>query len=246
MFARSKFLGTLFGLVLAAAVLPATGRAQGLPPLAKQLKPQETAIILVDFQANFTAPDGAHYTRLKPFIEGAKMLDQTVELVKQARALGVTIVHATEGYTSDYREVDATNPGGFRRAQLARQAWKIGSKEAAYYQPLLDGAGKTDLVLPPRSQVSAFGGTGLNEILRAKGIKNVAIAGFTTDVCNYATTVAAYDLSYHVYALKDAMAPYYPELSASLLKDVYPMWSKVVGNQQFLEMLDPPAAPRAN
>jgi nicotinamidase-related amidase len=79
-------------------MLPATGRAQGLPPLAKQLKPQETAIILVDFQANFTAPDGAHYTRLKPFIEGAKMLDQTVELVKQARALGVTIVHATEGY----------------------------------------------------------------------------------------------------------------------------------------------------
>jgi len=244
--ACSKLIGALLGFALALTAFSPTGHAQALPPLAKQLNPQETALILIDFQANFTAPDGAHYGRLKPYLEETGMLDKTVELVRRARALGVTVVHATEGYTSDYREVDATNPGGFRRAQLLRQAWKIGSKEAAYYQPLLDGAGKTDIVLPPRVQVSAFGGTGLNEILRAKGIKNVAIAGFTTDVCNYATVIAAYDLSYHVYALKDAMAPYYPELSASLLKDVYPMWSKVMGNQQFLDMLDPPAAARAN
>lgn len=243
---RSALLGAIFSLAVAATALPVSGQAQDLPPLAKNLNPQETALILIDFQANFTAPDGAHYARLKPFIHDAKMLDKTVELVRRARALGVTIVHATEGYTSDYREVDATNPGDFRRAQLIRQAWKIGSKEAEYYQPLLDGASKTDIVLPPRTQVSAFGGTGLNEILRAKGIKNVAIAGFTTDVCNYATTVAAYDLSYHVYALKDAMVPYYPELSASLLNDIYPMWSKVVGNGQFVEMLEAPAAERAN
>lgn len=174
------------------------------------------------------------------------MLTKTLDLVNQARAKGVWIVHVTEGYTQDYREVDPGNPGGFHRGQLLRQAWKVGSKEAAYYQPLLPKPDYKDLVLPPRAQVSAFGGTGLNEILRSKGIKNVAIAGFTTDVCNYATTTAAYDLGFHVYALKDAMLGFFPELSQQMLDNVYPMWSMVVDNGKFLGMLDKGRGASAN
>ena len=45
---------------------------------------------------------------------------------------------------------------------------------------------------------------GLNDILRAKGIKIVAVAGFTSDVCVHATVLSAYDLGYHVYALRRA------------------------------------------
>ena len=96
-----------------------------------------------------------------------------------------------------------------------------------------------DLVLPPRAQVSAFGGTGLNEILRAKGIKNVAIAGFTTDVCNYATTNAGYDLGYHVYALRESMLGFVDNVSEGLLGAIYPMWSVVIDNKPFLDMVRP-------
>jgi len=108
------------------------------------------------------------------------MLERTVELVGKARAKGVLIVHITEGYTQDYRELDPANPGGFHRGQIGRSAWKIGSKEAAYYEPLKPASGDRDLFLPPRIQASGFGGTGLNEILRSKGIKSVAVAGFTS------------------------------------------------------------------
>ncbi len=41
------------------------------------------------------------------------MLDRTVELVKKAAYLGVWVIHVTEGYSNDYRELDPTNPGGF-------------------------------------------------------------------------------------------------------------------------------------
>src|SRR5262245_65583963 len=96
------------------------------------------------------------------------MLERTVELVAKARAKGVLVVHITEGYTADYRELDPSNPGMFHRGQIGRGAWKIGSKEAAYYEPLKPGPGDRDLFLPPRSQASGFGGTGLNEILRSE------------------------------------------------------------------------------
>ena len=94
-----------------------------------------------------------------------------------------------------------------------------------------------DLFLAPRIQVSAFGGTGLNEILRSKGIRNIAVAGFTTDVCVYATVISGYDLGYHVFALEESMLGFFTAVSKDMLTTVYPMWSTVLGNRSFLDMV---------
>jgi ureidoacrylate peracid hydrolase len=227
-------LGSAAALSLTTTAPAAT--AQQVPPLPTTIKAEETALILIDFQGNFVNPDGTWYEKFRPDFDKG-MLTRTVELVNAARAQGVWIVHMTEGYTSDYREIDWTNPGGFHRGQLLRQAWKIGSKEAAYYEPLRPKPEHKDLMPAPRAQLSAFGGTGLNEILRSKGIKNVAIAGFTVDVCNLATTMAAYDLGFHVYTLREASLGFYPELSQQLLGSIYPMFSVVLDNKPFLAML---------
>jgi ureidoacrylate peracid hydrolase len=226
------------GALLALVLLPSVyGYAQGLPALAKELNPSETALILVDFQYPFTNSAGANYRAIKRELEDKQMLDRTVDLVKKARSLGVWVIHITEGYSSDYRELDASNPGGFHRGQILRQAWKTGTEYTSYYPQLVPGPGDKDLMLAPRVQTSAFGGTGLDQILRARGIKNIAVAGFTTDVCVYATVTNGYDLGYHVYALKDAMVGYFPEQSELMLKNTYPMWSKVLSNDEWLSML---------
>ena len=212
-------------------------QAQRLPPLATHLNPSETAIILVDFQYPFTNPEGIGYPALKTELDSKKMLERTVALVKKAREAGVWVIHVTEGYSSDYRELDFTNPGGFHRNVIARQAWKNGAPEAAYYPPLKPGPNDKDLFLAPRAQTSALGGTGLDQILRSRGIKNIAVGGFTTDVCVYATVTNGYDLGYHVYALKDAMAGYVPERDEMMLTSLYPMWSKVLSNEDFVAMV---------
>src|SRR5204863_8513113 len=84
---------------------------------------------------------GAWYGKFKEHYAKTKMLDRIVELVRQARAKGVLIVHITEGYTWNYGELDPANPGLFHRGQINRGAWKIGSKEAAYYEPLKPSGG---------------------------------------------------------------------------------------------------------
>ena len=220
---------------IACSALTSGARAQ-VPPAPTHIKAEETAIILIDFQANFVSPDGAWYTRFKDYYDKTKMLERTVEMVKQARAKGIWVIHVTEGYTQDYRELDQTNPGGFHRGQLARQAWKIGSKEAAYYEPLRPGPNDKDLFLPPRVQVSGFGGTGLNEILRSKGIKNIAVAGYTADVCVLATILSGYDLGYHVYALSEAIPGFFEDMAKQMVTNVYPMWSTPVKNDEFMAM----------
>jgi ureidoacrylate peracid hydrolase len=224
--------------VVAMLTLAAQARAEPVPPVAQSIKAEETAILLVDFQANFVSPDGAWYGKFAEHYAKTRMLERTVELVKKARAKGVLVVHITEGYTQDYRELDPTNPGAFHRGQINRGAWKIGSKEAAYYAPLKPGPEDRDLFLPPRSQVSGFGGTGLSEILRSKGIKNVAVAGFTSDVCVYATVLSAYDLGFHVYALREGMVGFFDAMAEQMVNSVYPMWSQVIDHDGFEKMIE--------
>ncbi len=242
-FTRSASL--VVASVVAVVSLFAQARAEPVVPVAKSIKAEETAILLVDFQANFVAPDGAWYGKFAEHYAKTKMLDRIVELVGKARAKGVLIVHITEGYTSDFRELDPSNPGLFHRGQIGRGAWKIGSKEAAYYEPLKPSPADRDLFLPPRSQASGFGGTGLSEILRSKGIKNVAVAGFTSDVCVYATVLSAYDLGFHVYALREGMVGFFDGMAEQMVNFVYPMWSQVIENDQFDTMIEPaPVASR--
>ena len=238
----SKIRSTSSAVVMALAALlgvATEAQAQNLPRLETHLNPSETAIILIDYQYPFTNPAGASYGAVKTDIEKNHMLDNTVALVKKARELGIWVIHVSEGYTGDYRELDPTNPGGFHRFGMLGQAFKTGTPEAAPYPPLNPGPNDKDLVLAPRIQTSAFGGTGLNEILRSKGIKNIAVAGFTTDVCDYATVTNGYDLGYHVYALKDSMAAYTQPLSDMMLQSVFTLWSKVVSNDEFIAMVSP-------
>jgi nicotinamidase-related amidase len=57
-----------------------------------------------------------------------------------------------------------------------------------------------------KSTNSAFVGTGLEELLRERGIDAVAVAGLTTDHCCSATTRSASDLGFTAWVLGDAMA----------------------------------------
>jgi len=66
--------------VVALLTLLAQARAEPVPPAAKSIKAEETAILLVDFQANFVSPDGAWYGKFKEHYAKTKMLDRIVEL----------------------------------------------------------------------------------------------------------------------------------------------------------------------
>ena len=231
--------GIAAAVAIAVGMLVQQASAQNVPSPPEKIKAEETAILLVDFQANFVSPEGTWYPKFAEHYKKTRMLERIVELVKQARAKGVWVVHITEGYSQDFRELDPANPGGFHRGQIARQAWKIGSKEAAYYEPLRPSPEDRDLFLPPRIQASGFGGTGLNEILRSKGIKNVAVAGFTSDVCVYATVLSAFDLGYHVYSLREGMVGFYTEMAEQMVGSVFTMWSRVITNDEFIAMVEP-------
>ncbi|MGE5538469.1 MAG: cysteine hydrolase family protein [Gemmatimonas sp.] len=207
-----------------------------LPPLDKTLSSSETALIVVDFQNSFASPKGEHYPRFEKIYKETRMLEISADLVKQARALGIQVVHVTEGYTPDYRELDWGNGGQFHRSQIVRQAWKSGTWDVELADSVKPGPNDRDIVLPDRKTLSGFGGNGLDYILKSRGIRNVAVMGYTSDICVYATTLAAYDLGYRVFAITDAMVGADDAAAREMLRYNYPKLARVLTAKDFVGM----------
>lgn len=229
------------GIALATpALAQSQSQSQGalveIPAPAKSLKAEETAIIVVDFQNNFAATKGEHYPRLEKQYKETRMLEKSIAAVKKARELGVLVVHVTEGYSHDYRELDAGTTGTFHRAQILRQAWKSNTWPVDLYEPLKPGPNDKDIWLPNRIAASAFNSNGLDSILKHRGIRNVAIMGFNTDICVYASVLSAHDMGYRTYALKDLMMSFRPDFAKNMLEFVYPYWSRVIESDEFMGM----------
>jgi ureidoacrylate peracid hydrolase len=230
-------------LTAAVAVLSMANAAMAqdipkLPELDKTLKVDESAIVFVDFQNTFAAPGGEHYESYEKVLKQSNMINKSVDLVKKARSLGIQVIDVIEGYTSDYRELDWGNGAAFHRAQIVRQAWKSGTWSVQLLDAMKPGPGDKDIVLPNRITVNGFGNNGLDTILKSRGIRNVALGGFSTEGCVYATMLAGYDLGYRIFALPDVMASNRPELTAMMLQDRYPQYSRVMGYQNFLKMFE--------
>jgi ureidoacrylate peracid hydrolase len=56
------------------------------------MNPRSTALVLIEYQNDFTTPGGKLHDAVKPVMDTTNMLQNTVETVRQARAAGVTIV----------------------------------------------------------------------------------------------------------------------------------------------------------
>jgi ureidoacrylate peracid hydrolase len=242
-----KLFGAVLGLAIMALGLVSSNDARAqdavkLPPLEKTLRPDQTAIVMVDFQNYFASPQGEFYPQLKNQFVSTHMIENSVNLVKAARKLGVLVIHVTEGYTNDYRELDPSNGALFHRGGILRQAWKEGSPGTELYAPIKD---EKDIVLPNRKALSGFGGTPLDFILKSRGIRNVAVGGFTADVCVYATLVEGYDLGYHMYAVTDAMVAGDPVTTKEMIRSLYPFISRPMPSAEFLAMLSPSEAKAA-
>ena len=66
------------------------------------MNPKTTALVLIEYQNDFTSPGGVFHDGVKAVMESTNMLANTVAVVKKARAAGVTVMHApivfAEGY----------------------------------------------------------------------------------------------------------------------------------------------------
>jgi ureidoacrylate peracid hydrolase len=174
------------------------------PPLSTRVRPDRSALLVIDMQNDFVHPDGVTAVWMRRRLETAglevpegptlteRMVPALQELVAEARAIGVPVVWVR-------MELDDSTRDRFMTAE----GWhpcEPGSWGAEWYAGLGPVEGETVVV---KRRHSAFFGTDLATQLRDLGVENVLVAGTATMGCVESTVRDAYAHDFWAVVLSD-------------------------------------------
>jgi ureidoacrylate peracid hydrolase len=196
--------------------------------------PQRTAVVLIEYQNDFTSEGGALHGAVQDVMEQTGMLDNTRALVEAARSAGATIVHAPISFAAGYGELSA-HPYGILKGVVDSTAFVKGEWGAEIVDALAPQEG--DVVVEGKRGLDTFATTNLDFILRARGITTIALAGFLTNCCVESTMRSGYEKGYAVITLSDCVAATSTEEHENAIRFDYPMFSDVMTSQAFATQL---------
>ncbi len=196
--------------------------------------PKTTAVVLIEFQNDFTSDGGALHGAVEDVMASTHMLENTKRVADEARAAGATVIHAPISFADGYHEI-TDHPYGILAGVVDNKAFVKGTWGADIVDDLAPQA--DDIVIEGKRGLDTFASTNLDFILRSKGIKTVALGGFLTNCCVESTMRSAYEKGFDVVTLTDCVAATsQPEHDNAIQYD-YPMFSRPMTSEEFTSSL---------
>ena len=198
------------------------------------MDPKKTALVLIEYQNDFTSEGGTLHGAVKGVMDKSNMLANTVETVTKAREAGCTIVYAPITFKEGYKEL-SDEPYGILKGVVDSKSFIQGSWGAAIVDVLKPQPG--DIIIEGKRGLCGFASTNLDFILRSRGIETMALGGFLTNCCVESTMRTGYEKGYNVITLKDCTAAMSDEEQKLATEKNYPMFSRPMNHNEFLKEL---------
>jgi nicotinamidase-related amidase len=177
------------------------------------IAPNRTALVMIDCQVDFGAPDGEMARRGADMTAPQAALVKAQELVEAARAGGVPVVFVRL----------LTRPGG--KSRRAREAKERRHDDGPDF--CVEGTRGAEFVGPQpqageaivsKTHFSAFARTGLADQLHAQGVDTLVLAGLTTECCVASSAWDGFERDFHIFVAEDACGAYEEDLHRNALK----------------------------
>lgn len=185
-------------------------------PLIYPLRPDDTALLVIDAQEEYFDPGGPAYVA-----EAAQRLPNINRLIESCSDLRAPVVYVRHAHRAS--GADVGRMGDFA-SEGEEDAFIEGSPRVAFHSGLIT---LDDPIIVTKNRYDSFLGTDLDGVLRTLGVGTVVVAGYMTSFCCDTTARTAHGRDYRTVFVADAVGG--PDLvrtdgslypSAEVLEDV--------------------------
>jgi nicotinamidase-related amidase len=198
------------------------------------MNPSTTALILVGFQNDNFASNGALRSAYDDSAGVDSVLERTVALLRQVIDTDLTIICTPIVLDADYRAM--ASPIGILSAIRESGAFRRGTPGAATV-PEFAEFGNRILQVHGKVGFNAFSNTALEAELHSRGIRHVIVAGVISSLCIDSTGRAAYERGYDVVVLSDCTGGRTNTEHQFYCEQVFPLYGTVRHSAQVLSEL---------
>lgn len=164
-------------------------------------------------------------------------LDAVLEHLRRAtdtaRLHGVLVVYVKVEFRPGYPEISAHNRNF---SQIAKDGRLLGPSQI--HPAITPRPGDIEVI---KKRVSAFSGSDLDLILRARGIQTLILTGIITSGVVLSTLRVAADMDYRLVVLEDCCLDPDPDLHQVLVDKVFPRHAEVLDLQSWEQHLVDPS-----
>ena len=184
-----------------------------------------TAVLSMDLQTAIVSI----YTKDQP-----DLVTRAAGVLKKARDLGLSVFHVQVGFRRGLPEISPRNLlfSSIKNSVQHRQVFE-GPGGAIHSAVAPQGQ---DIVIT-KHRISAFAGTDLDMILRAKEIETLILFGIATSGVVLATLLQAVDADYRLIVVKDCCADADPEVHRSLMEKIFPRLARVMTAGELIDAM---------
>jgi nicotinamidase-related amidase len=191
------------------------------PPLT--VDPAHTAVLIMDYQTGIVAGLPG---------DQAPLLQRAAEVLAAARNSGLMVIHIMVAFRSGHPEIGRGNLMFNGLRQSGR--FVAGDPNSEIHPAVSPQPG--DIVVTKR-RVSAFAGSDLELILRARGIETLVLLGIATSGVVLSTVRQAADADYRLIVLSDGCADRDEDVHCCLIDKILPRQAEVMPAGMFGEVL---------
>lgn len=203
-----------------------------LATLDERIMPARTALVIIDMQKDLVLDGFLCHQAGRNLSATRSIIPNLVRLLDGARAAGALVVHVGFWTLPDHASDSGPWLAQRRRSTYSSDVLCIAGTEGAEFIDEL--APREDEVRIRKHRYSAFKGTDLDMVLRARGIETVITTGVSTNVCVESTLRDAFETGYYVAIPADATASWDMDLHAASLQTVTHRFGLVTATDEIL------------
>lgn len=191
---------------------------------AFEIKPEECALVVVDLQNDFVAPNSPIWIP-----EALRQIPRNKRLIEAARRHGVPVI-----YTAHTINADCSADFNEYWKPIQEGAIKEGSEGADIYPEIYPEEGER--VVDTKHAYDAFAGTDLDYVLRNHGTKTCVVSGTVTNFCVESMARTAYFDNYHVVLVEDCVSSDNPYAHEATIRTLRRGFARVLKSDELINI----------